>query len=157
MDNIERLLALWQELAPDFLLGESHKVKMRVLLEEFAESEIEEAMAISIDYYVINRGESCASAWQRVGGVCRNRKFRRENPEAAQVEKLSRLLKKRFGENGRNDPSYDEDECQDLLESAQRHEVDFKVLESQAYKAEYFVEFQMFVVFQIRNDGLRLV
>jgi len=101
--TLERLVEYWQELTPGWTVSETGKSELRKLLSRFSVDIILESMRTAATSYLEFNSdgtvteESIKKAWQRLPGICFNRKLSAENPTLARIIYIRGIMRRRFG------------------------------------------------------------
>lgn len=100
---VEELCFYWQELAPGYTVNENGIKNVKSLMRKYSHDEIVEAMDISAERYLertqdgVVTNESWDIAFDKIGGICHNRKFQRENPHLAMLNHINNIAQKNCG------------------------------------------------------------
>lgn len=77
--QVDALSEHWSELTNDeYYLKESGISSLKTLLRRFSFQEVYDAMDIAIDKYFFNGRRDIEFAWQKVGGICYNRRNKKK-------------------------------------------------------------------------------
>lgn len=151
-NELERLCSDWKEAAPDFELDEARIRQLKILLRRFSEKEVSDAIFIAVENYVYKYKQSYAEAWERIGGVCYNRRNDEENPEQAIFRHLRNILRSRFGVRGSDDDNYSNELAFEYLDLAERRGTELKSLEGMIRNAPTFMHFTTSIIRRVRAE-----
>jgi len=103
-DSLEIAAEFWDDIIPGFCASESGERKLKAWLRKFGLSEILEAMKIAADTYLIFEDgkehptqASVDRAFNKLAGICYNRKRFREKPHLKDIFYIGGIARNRFG------------------------------------------------------------
>ena len=102
VDTTQAVVDFWHELAPDLVLTEAGVAEVRRLIDKFGVSEVCESMRIAAKQYLRfeSDGRCIAESWcmafDKVGGICFNRKREQTDPDAAHASRVVGYLRHRM-------------------------------------------------------------
>lgn len=96
-----QLSEYWSELVTGYSLNDNGKMKLKKLTRKYQLEEIMTAMKISSEQYLIiengnYKQESVENAWNKIGGICHNRKLERDNPDLARLYYIRKIMQNNF-------------------------------------------------------------
>jgi hypothetical protein len=100
-EEVDKISEFWDGLTPGWSLNENGKENVRKLIKKFGIPEVLESMKIAANYYIkISGGEaienSASIAFDKIGGICANRKTDKTNPEEAMFYYIRGIVRKRL-------------------------------------------------------------
>lgn len=98
---VEQLSDYWSELAVGYSLSETGRASLKKLSRKYKLDEIMVSMKISSEQYLEMKDgkytqESVENAWNKVSGICYNRRLEKENPNLSRLYYIRGIMRKRF-------------------------------------------------------------
>lgn len=79
-----------------YSISESSKVEVKKLIKKYGLEEVMTSMEIAFDLYGSETEQSIQLAYEKIGGICYNRKMQRENPAVKHRQRAFYYINKRF-------------------------------------------------------------
>lgn len=137
---VDRLATFWETEAPGWSVSDSGRAELRKLTRKYSVDEILESMRIAVDSYleIDESGKSTPSSWdeafEKIPGICYNRRMQTENPQVAQINYIRAILRRRHYVN--------EGWARELLEEAFSYGADFEEMKELARSCRNWSEWR---------------
>ncbi len=152
-ETVTRIADLWSRRVAGYSLNDYGLSEVRKLLKKFGAAEVCTAIEIAAETYLEQvegklTHKSVELAWQRVGGICHNRKYQTDHPEQQRIFYIRGILNKRLRYFN---PSW----CVQLLRRAVELGVSLDTLEEDARAATTWTDWKYSLESLIEKQEVR--